>query len=133
MVTVVVAVAAMTSADRQGAAEPIAPRHREVIDAHVDVFQDRVFDALWRWFDRGLWNVKYRLYARDVVRFLVEHGVSRMIGLHYAHKPGMARPLNNIPYDWDRELRALEGMELDEATLDAVLAGNARRLFAIAD
>ena len=80
---------------------------RRVVDAHVHVFPDRVFDALWRWFERGLWPVKYRLYARDVVRFLVERGVDRVVGLHYSHRPQMARVLNAFVAELATEQPAL--------------------------
>ena len=34
-----------------------------IIDSHVHLFPPRVFDAIWRWFDRHAWNIRYRLYA----------------------------------------------------------------------
>lgn len=68
----------------------------EVIDAHVHLFPDPVFEALWRWFDKNAWPIRYKLYARDVVQFLFSRGVSRIVALHYAHKPGMARALNQF-------------------------------------
>lgn len=69
---------------------------RAVIDAHVHLFPDRLFEAIWRWFERGFWDVKYRLHAPAVSRFLDQHGVSHHVGLLYAHKPGMARSLNQF-------------------------------------
>ncbi len=65
-----------------------------VVDAHVHLFPDRVFDALWRFFDEHIWPVRYRLTSPEVVRFLLSRGVSRVVALTYAHKPGMARELN---------------------------------------
>ncbi|UQA63598.1 amidohydrolase family protein [Polyangium aurulentum] len=67
-----------------------------VIDAHVHLFPDRMFDAIWRWFDQHAWPMRYRLYAQDVTRFLLSRGVTRIVALHYAHRPGMARPLNQF-------------------------------------
>jgi hypothetical protein len=66
----------------------------EVIDAHVHLFPDGVFEAIWRWFDAHAWPVRYRLRAPEVIRFLLSRGVSRVVALHYAHKPGMAAALN---------------------------------------
>ena len=68
----------------------------EVIDAHVHLFPGRVFQAIWRWFDEHAWRVRYRLDAEGVIEFLVERGVKRFVALHYAHKPGMARSLNEF-------------------------------------
>ena len=67
-----------------------------VIDAHVHLFPDRVFEAIWRWFEANAWPVRYRLYARDVARFLLSRGVKNIVALHYAHRPGMARSLNQF-------------------------------------
>lgn len=65
-----------------------------VIDAHVHLFPDGVFDALWRWFDANAWPVRYKLRTPDVIRFQLERGVSHVVALHYAHRAGMARALN---------------------------------------
>lgn len=65
-----------------------------VVDAHVHLFPDRVFDAIWRWFGEHGWPIRYQLHAREVVEFLCSRGVEHVVGLHYAHKPGMARVLN---------------------------------------
>jgi hypothetical protein len=65
-----------------------------VVDAHVHLFPDAVFEAIWRWFDAYGWPIRHKLHAPDVVRFLLSRGVSRVVGLAYSHKPGMARALN---------------------------------------
>lgn len=65
-----------------------------VIDAHVHLFPDRVFEAIWRWFDAYGWPIRYKLRTPEVIEFLLSRGVSRVVALHYAHKPGMARALN---------------------------------------
>ena len=72
------------------------PGGLRVFDAHVHLFPDRMFDAIWRWFDAYAWPIRYRLYAEQVVEFLLARGVSRFTGLLYAHKPGMARDLNRF-------------------------------------
>jgi predicted TIM-barrel fold metal-dependent hydrolase len=65
-----------------------------VVDAHVHLFPDGVFEALWRWFEKNAWPVRYKLRTPQVLEFLFSRGVSRVVALHYAHKPGMARALN---------------------------------------
>jgi len=75
----------------RGRAEPPC---RVLIDSHVHLFPPRVFAALWRWFDRYAWTIKYRLESEQVIAFLVERGVEKLVALHYAHVPGMARALN---------------------------------------
>lgn len=77
--------------DAEGQAVPAG---LEVIDAHVHLFPPRVYDAIWRWFESNAWPIRYQLYADETIAFLRQRGVSRMVGLHYAHTPGMARALN---------------------------------------
>jgi predicted TIM-barrel fold metal-dependent hydrolase len=67
-----------------------------IIDSHVHLFPPRVFDAIWRWFDKHAWNIRYRLYAEDVLAHFAAHGVDRVVGLAYSHVPGMARDLNRF-------------------------------------
>lgn len=81
-----------------------------VVDAHVHVFPDRVFDAMWRWFDRHAWPVRYKLYARQVLRFLLDRGVERIVALHYSHAPGMARVLNAFVAELCREEPRITGL-----------------------
>lgn len=66
-----------------------------VLDAHVHLFPPRVFEAIWRWFDQHAWPIRYRLHSEAVLDFLFSRGVREIIALHYAHKPGMARALND--------------------------------------
>lgn len=65
-----------------------------VVDAHVHLFPDRVFEAVWRWFDAHGWEIRYKLHTQRVIDFLLSRGVSKIVALCYAHKPGMARVLN---------------------------------------
>jgi uncharacterized protein len=65
-----------------------------VVDAHVHLFPPRVFAAIWRWFDSHAWPIRYKLKSEQVIDFLFQRGVSRFVALHYAHKPGMSRALN---------------------------------------
>ena len=74
--------------------ERVQPGLPPVIDAHVHLFPDRVFDAVWRWFDSYGYPIRYKLYSRQAVEFLLSRGIERVVALHYSHKPGMARVLN---------------------------------------
>ncbi len=78
--------------DAEGAR--LAPELPPVIDAHVHLFPDAVFRAVWRWFDKYGWPIRYKLRTPQVLEFLFSRGVERIVALHYAHKPGMARELN---------------------------------------
>lgn len=78
--------------DQEGLAVPagLPP----VIDAHVHVFPDPVFAAVWRWFDAHGWPVRYRLPAAQVIDHLLDRGVEHVVVCLYAHKAGLARELN---------------------------------------
>lgn len=65
-----------------------------VIDAHVHVFPERIARAVWAWFDEYGWPIRYKLLADDVITHLLTRGVSHLVLLHYAHKPGIARSMN---------------------------------------
>jgi len=65
-----------------------------VTDAHVHVFPDPIFRAIWRWFDAYGWPVRYKLFADEVIRHLQSRKVSKLVLLHYAHKPGIAWSIN---------------------------------------
>lgn len=65
-----------------------------VVDAHVHLFEDALFESLWRWFDRWAWPVRYRLYSAQAIDFLLARGVKQLVGLCYAHKPGIADGMN---------------------------------------
>lgn len=70
------------------------PEGLEVIDTHVHLFPPRVYEAIWRWFETNAWPIRYKLFADETIAFLRARGVTRMVGLHYSHTPGMARALN---------------------------------------
>ena len=65
-----------------------------VTDAHVHLFPQPMFAALWRWFEAHAWPIRYRLDSPGVLDFLFTRGVERAVGLMYSHRPGMARSLN---------------------------------------
>ena len=65
-----------------------------VVDAHVHVFPAPVFKAVWGWFQEYGWPIRYQLSSGDLIQFLLSHGISHVVALQYAHKPGIARDLN---------------------------------------
>lgn len=67
-----------------------------LVDAHVHLFPPRVIEAIWSWFSRHGWPIRYRLHARESLAFLRAQGVEQVWGLHYAHTAGLARVLNRF-------------------------------------
>ncbi|NTV58384.1 MAG: amidohydrolase family protein, partial [Deltaproteobacteria bacterium] len=65
-----------------------------VIDAHVHIFPENIFSAIWAWFDENAWPIRYRLSSADLLAYLLSRGESHVIALQYAHKPGISRMLN---------------------------------------
>ena len=65
-----------------------------VIDAHVHLFPDPLFEAIWRWFDTHGWPIRYKLKTPEVIAHLLARGVEQLVALHYSHKAGIARSLN---------------------------------------
>lgn len=78
--------------DAEGAAVPdgLPP----VVDAHVHIFPNTVFSAVRKWFDENAWPIRYRMRSSEVFDFLLTRGVGHIVALQYAHKPGIARQLN---------------------------------------
>ncbi len=64
-----------------------------IIDLHVHVFPDRMFEAVWKRFKSVGWGFQ-REYIDQISKTLIAHGVVRAVGLSYAHKVGVAKPLN---------------------------------------
>ncbi len=69
-----------------------------IIDFHVHLFPERMFDAIWKSFinDYG-WDVLYHLYHKECIAYLKEHGVEKIVYSNYAHRAGIAKNLN----DWN--------------------------------
>ena len=64
-----------------------------MVDLHAHVFPERMFSAVWRYFEQRGWGV-HRQQAAGVARTLADHGVQRAVALSYPHKVGVAGPLN---------------------------------------
>ena len=65
-----------------------------VIDAHVHIFPQNFFSAVWKWFDQNGWHIRYQLTSSQVLEFLRSRDVQHIIAFQYAHKPGIAHELN---------------------------------------
>jgi predicted TIM-barrel fold metal-dependent hydrolase len=94
--------------DQEGACVPdsLPP----VVDAHVHVFPDLLFDAVWGWFDQFGWPIRYRLHTERLVAFLLQHGIDHIVALQYAHKPGIAADLNRYMVDLVGKTKAVSGL-----------------------
>ncbi|MFO7559421.1 MAG: amidohydrolase family protein [Desulfobacterales bacterium] len=66
-----------------------------VVDAHVHVFPETLFRAIWKWFDEFGWPVRYQMSSEEILNFLLSRGVSYVVAFQYAHKPGISRELND--------------------------------------
>ena len=77
------------------------PLPDKIIDFHVHLFPDKLFDAIWTFFkkDYGM-DVIHRFYSFQCIEYLRNHRVGPIVYSNYAHKKGVA-PLLNA---WNREL-----------------------------
>jgi uncharacterized protein len=72
-----------------------------IIDFHVHLFPDKMFDAVWQFFAKGYrWDVIYKLYYRECIDYLRRRGVKKIVFSNYAHREGIACGLN----DWNRQV-----------------------------
>ena len=78
--------------DREGATVPADLP--DVVDAHVHIFPQGIFSAIWQWFDTNAWHIRYQLKTSQVFDFLLSRGITHIVALQYAHKPGIASKLN---------------------------------------
>lgn len=66
-----------------------------IIDFHVHLFPDKMFDAIWDFFAKGYkWDVIHKLYYRECIDYLKERGVEKIVYSNYAHRAGIAEGLN---------------------------------------
>ena len=81
-----------------------------VVDAHVHLFPDNLFASIWQWFEKFGWPIRYRLRSAEAIEFLLSRGVRRIVGLHYAHRPAVARELNAYMAKLCRRYQQLTGL-----------------------
>lgn len=66
-----------------------------IIDFHVHLFPDRLFESIWRFFEQGYGaKVIHNLYYRECVDYLRKRGIGIIVYSNYAHKPGVAQAIN---------------------------------------
>jgi predicted TIM-barrel fold metal-dependent hydrolase len=76
----------------------------QYIDAHSHFFPERLFKAIWNYWERvyvpifPTWHNLYQKRIEELVSFLKEKNVVRFTSLNYAHKKGVAEKLN----EWTR-------------------------------
>ena len=84
--------------------EPVAldegPIDRPVIDFHTHLFPTRLFQAIWQYFEQHLWPVRYQGETDHLVETLLAAGIERFVFSTYAHRPALARDLNQ----WSAEV-----------------------------
>ncbi len=78
--------------DEEGNAVPVGLL--PVMDAHVHIFPGKIFSAVWKWFDVHAWHIRYQMTSSGLLEFLLSRGIGHIVALQYAHKPGIARALN---------------------------------------
>ena len=71
----------------------------QIIDFHVHLFPDKMFNAIWNYFSASYQrDVAHKLYFRECIDYLRKHGVVQIVYSNYAHREGVACGLN----DWNR-------------------------------
>ena len=73
----------------------------KIIDFHVHLFPDRMFDAIWKYFSAGYkWDVIYKFYYQECIKYLHDRGVEKIVYSNYAHREGIAEILN----EWNLQI-----------------------------
>lgn len=73
-----------------------------IIDFHVHLFPDKGFDAIWKFFATYGAEVFYKCYTPQCIDYLKQRNVRPIVFSNYAHKSGIAAPMNA----WNIELLA---------------------------
>lgn len=64
------------------------------IDAHVHVFPNPLFDAIWRFFEKNYWPINYKIYGPQIAQFYRDQQFAGFTTLNYAHKPDLSPMMN---------------------------------------
>jgi uncharacterized protein len=73
-----------------------------IIDAHAHFFPDRMFAAIWGFFEARGWPIAMKRPVAELAEHLRAQGVERFTTLNYVKQPGQAAALN----DWTAEFCA---------------------------
>lgn len=85
-----------------------------VIDTHIHIFPGTIFNSIWQWFDKNAWKIRYQMKSAEIFTFLFNKGISHLVALQYAHKPGIARSLNQY---MSEQIKAFPGKISGMATI----------------
>ena len=67
----------------------------KIIDFHVHLFPDKLFDAIWDSFAKIYnWNIIHRYYYKEGIARLRQSDVGTIVYSNYAHRAGIAEGLN---------------------------------------
>ncbi len=67
-----------------------------IIDAHVHVFPQRLFEAIKGWFEAHAWEFSRQGTAEDFIQAQFDSGAAGLVLMAYAHRPGISRGLNEF-------------------------------------
>ena len=76
-----------------------------LIDSHVHIFPSSIFSSIRKWFDKNAWHIRYQMTSSQIFEFLLSRGIKHIIALQYAHKPGIAKQLNDYMAEKCREFK----------------------------
>lgn len=80
----------------------------KIIDFHVHLFPDKLFDAIWNSFVKNYnWNIIHQYYYRECITRLRQAGVGVIVYSNYAHRAGIAEGLNRWNTDILKEYEDL--------------------------
>lgn len=78
----------------------LKPFPKSIIDFHVHLFPDKGFDAIWNVFESALgFKMPYKFYYKKCIDYLNQEGVTPIVFSNYAHKKGIAEPMNHWNID----------------------------------
>jgi predicted TIM-barrel fold metal-dependent hydrolase len=66
-----------------------------IIDIHTHLMPERLFKAVRAYFRANLWHPRYDAPTEELVKILINGGVSRFAFMPYAHRADMSRSLNH--------------------------------------
>ena len=67
----------------------------KIIDFHVHLFPDKLFDAIWDSFFKNYnWNIIHQYYYKECIARLRQSGIGTIVYSNYAHRAGIAEGLN---------------------------------------
>lgn len=73
------------------------------IDTHIHLFPEKLFNAIWKWFDNFGWNIKFKWKLPQLINYLEKINVKNAFLLNYAHKKNLASVLNKWNYELSKK------------------------------